>query len=104
VKYNQPIGIQQISTEIPKNYSLLQNYPNPFNPNTKIKFQIARSGIVKIVVYDIQGREIEILVDKELRQGTYEADFDGIKQASGVYFYKLITENFADTKKMMIVK
>jgi photosystem II stability/assembly factor-like uncharacterized protein len=99
-----PIGIQQISSEVPKGFTLSQNYPNPFNPNTKIKFQITKLSAAKLVVFDALGREIETLVDEQLRPGTYEVDYDGSRLSSGVYYYKLITGGFVDTKKMILVK
>jgi len=98
------IGIQPISTEIPSAYSLSQNYPNPFNPTTKIKFDVVRLGDVKIVVYDVMGREVQTLVNESLKPGTYEASFDGSTLNSGVYFYKLITDGFTETKKMLMLK
>lgn len=98
------IGIQNISTEISSAYSLSQNYPNPFNPSTMIKFSIIKSGDVKLVVYDVQGREVQTLVNERLQPGTYETTFDGSTQNSGVYFYKLITGTFSETKKMLMIK
>jgi len=97
-------GINPISTEIPNNYSLTQNYPNPFNPVTNIKFSIPTSGVVKLVVFDVMGREVATMVNQNLNAGSYIADFDASKLASGIYFYKLITADFTDTKKMMLVK
>jgi uncharacterized delta-60 repeat protein len=99
-----PIGIQNISSEVPKAFLLSQNYPNPFNPNTNIKYQITNSGFVSIKVYDILGKEAETLVNENLKAGTYEVDFDGSKFASGIYFYVMKTENFIDTKKMILIK
>jgi hypothetical protein len=96
--------IQNISTETPSKYSLSQNYPNPFNPTTNIKFSIINSGDVKLVVYDIQGREVQTLVDERFQPGTYEAAFDGSSLNNGVYFYKLITGTFTETKKMLMIK
>jgi hypothetical protein len=89
---------------IKKDYVLYQNYPNPFNPTTNIKFSIVNSGDVKLVVYDIQGREVQTLVNESLKPGTYEAAFDGSALNSGVYFYKLVTGNFTETKKMLLIK
>jgi hypothetical protein len=86
------IGIKKISSEVPVNNVLHQNYPNPFNPNTRIKFQVQSMGNVKIVVYDIAGREIANPVNQQLNPGAYEVDFDGNELASGIYYYKLITE------------
>ena len=85
-------------------FSLLQNYPNPFNPKTKIKVEIAKLGNVKLVVYDILGREVAKLVNEKLKPGTYEVEFDGNNYSSGVYFYKLITNDFSEVKKMLLIK
>lgn len=90
--------------KLPETFSLKQNYPNPFNPTTNIKFNIAKSGEVKIVVYDITGREVQTLLDEWLQQGTYNAAFDGTKLNSGVYFYRLTANGFSDTKKMVLMK
>ncbi|MFZ4592013.1 MAG: T9SS type A sorting domain-containing protein [Ignavibacteria bacterium] len=98
------VGIQNINTEMPSKYSLSQNYPNPFNPTTNMKFSIVNTGEVKLVVYDIQGREVRTLVNEFLKPGTYEAAFDGSVLNSGVYFYKLITGTFTETKKMLLIK
>ncbi|MBN8583823.1 MAG: T9SS type A sorting domain-containing protein [Ignavibacteria bacterium] len=98
------IGVTNISTEIPAEYSLSQNYPNPFNPMTKFKFQMPISGFVKLTVFDMLGKEIETLVNENMKPGTYEVDFDGSKNSSGVYFYKLITGDFFETKKMILIK
>lgn len=98
------IGIQQISNEVPDNFSLEQNYPNPFNPATKIRFQVSKSTNIKIAVYDITGKEVETLVNEKMTAGTYETQFDGSKYSSGIYFYSLITGNFVNTKKMILVK
>jgi len=104
LSYESPIGINQISSEVPNTYGLHQNYPNPFNPLTKIKFSVAKTSDVEIIVYDILGREIDKLVNQSLTPGIYETDFDGSKLSSGIYFYKLITQEFTETKKMVLVK
>jgi Secretion system C-terminal sorting domain len=98
------VGIQNISTEIPSSYSLGQNYPNPFNPTTNVKFSIIKAGDVKIVVYDIQGREVQTLVNERLNAGTYEVKFDGTMLTSGVYFYKMVSGGFTETKRMLLIK
>jgi hypothetical protein len=103
------VGIQNISTETPSKYSLSQNYPNPFNSMCNVQFSIARhggssTGNVKLVVYDIQGREVRTLVNERLQPSTYEATFDGSILNSGVYFYKLVTNGFTETKKMLLLK
>lgn len=98
------IGINVISAEVPYKFSLSQNYPNPFNPSTKIRFDIPKSEVIKLVVYDFLGREVAIPVNQQLNPGTYEVDFEGSTLTSGVYFYKLETENFTETKKMVLIK
>jgi hypothetical protein len=98
--------VNQISNTVPESYSLYQNYPNPFNPVTKIKFEIPANSVGQtfLSVYDILGREVQILVNEKLQPGTYDVSFDGGNLNSGTYFYKLSTGNFAETKKMVIVK
>jgi len=100
----EPIGIQPISTEIPKQFLLHQNFPNPFNPATDIKFQIANSGFISLVVYDILGREITTLVNEHLKAGLYSVSWDASNYPSGVYFYTLLTNNFYESKKMILLK
>ena len=89
---------------IPSNYSLGQNYPNPFNPVTKINFSIPKSSYVKLAVYDLTGREVEVLVNDVKAAGNYTATFDGITLSSGAYFYKITADGFTDVKRMMILK
>ncbi|RPI17458.1 MAG: T9SS C-terminal target domain-containing protein [Ignavibacteriae bacterium] len=103
-KYTAPIGIKSISSEVPQSFSLSQNYPNPFNPKTIINFQLPMSNFVKLIVYDMMGREVTTLVNEKLNPGTYEVDWNAINYPSGVYFYKLQTESFSETKKMVLVK
>jgi uncharacterized delta-60 repeat protein len=104
IKYSQPVGITQILNEIPKEFALSQNYPNPFNPVTNIKFALPTSSFAKLVVFDVLGREVANLVNEQLKPGIYEVDFDGTNFPSGVYFYKLTSENFSQTRKMILVK
>jgi len=103
-KYSYPIGIEPISTEMPASFSLYQNYPNPFNPTTNIRFDIQKTGFINIKIFDVLGREISTLVNEQLKPGTYEVDWDGSGFTSGVYFYKLSTESYTETKKMMLIK
>lgn len=98
------VGIEPVSNEIPDVFKLHTNYPNPFNPITKIKFDIAKNTNAKLLVYDVLGRVVETLVNGELKAGRYEVDFDGYALSSGVYFYKLVTNDFVDTKKMLMIK
>jgi len=93
-----------ISTEIPDKFSLSQNYPNPFNPSTVINFSIPKSGLVKLKVYDITGREVAVLVNEIKAAGNYRYDYNSINMNSGIYFYKLESDGFTDIKKMAFIK
>jgi hypothetical protein len=93
-----------ISIEIPSTCSLSQNFPNPFNPVTRIRYDLPRSGSVRLAVYDVMGREVEMLVNERQAEGTYEATFDGSRFASGVYFYRLTAEGFNETRKMLLIR
>jgi uncharacterized delta-60 repeat protein len=104
IKYSQSIGIQPISSEIPKSFSLSQNYPNPFNPNTVISFQLAVNSFASLKVFDILGREIATLVNEQLKPGTYEVSWNGSNYPSGVYFYKIVTPEYTESKKMILMK
>jgi len=98
------VGIKQLQQVIPDNFVLYQNYPNPFNPTTYIRFDVHNSSHIKIIVYDILGKEITTLVDEKLRAGSYEVDWDGSGYPSGVYFYRLVTKDYIDVKKMVLLK
>jgi hypothetical protein len=98
------VGINQISSEIPEQFALSQNYPNPFNPTTNIKFQVPKSGLVKLAVYDLLGKEIQTIVNQQLSPGTYEVDFNGSNLPSGIYYYKLQADEYSETKKMVLIK
>jgi hypothetical protein len=99
-----PIGIVPVSTTIPSGYSLDQNYPNPFNPVTNIQFALPNAGYVKLAVYDMNGKEVAVLVNGQLAAGTYKADYNASSLSSGVYFYKLTAKDFTATKKMILIK
>jgi photosystem II stability/assembly factor-like uncharacterized protein len=98
------LSIQQISSEIPSDFVLHQNYPNPFNPVTRIRFDIPVTGDVKFMVYDILGKQVELLVDEKLSTGSYEYTFNASRLSSGVYFYTLRTDKAVLTKKMLLTK
>lgn len=96
-------------TDLPTSYALSQNYPNPFNPNTEIKFDIPVRSHVTLTVYNVLGQRITTLVDKEMPPGSYVADWNstsdnGTEVTSGIYFYKLETDDFIQTKKMLLLK
>ena len=100
-----PLAIaENYNNTIPASYSLQQNCPNPFNPATIIKFNVSKLTDVKIVVYDIIGREVKTLLNESLKPGTYEASFDGSSFNSGVYFYKITAGGYSETKRMMLEK
>lgn len=97
-------GLEPISTITPSKFSLYQNYPNPFNPVTKIKFDIPKANNVRLVVFDILGREVRTLVNEFTQPGTFEVAFDGSALASGTYFLRIEAGDFTDIKKMILVK
>lgn len=99
-----PIGIEPISSIVPDRSSLSQNYPNPFNPTTNFEFRIADFGFVNLIIYDIQGREVETLVNENLKPGIYKANWNASDFTSGVYFYKLTSGSYTETKKMILLK
>ena len=94
----------EVEDKLPNDFYLTQNYPNPFNPSTKIKFQISNFGHVNLKVYDILGNEIATLVDEEKQPGVYEIEFNAAGLTSGMYFYRLNTAYFSDTKKMIFLR
>jgi len=104
IVYENTVSINNQTGIIPTEYKLYQNYPNPFNPTTRIKYEILKSENVKVEIYDLLGHRIETLADKKLRPGVYEVQFDGSKLSSGVYFYKLTTDDFTETKRMLYIK
>lgn len=118
IKYSQtPTGIQNVSSEIPDNFTLSQNYPNPFNPSTKIKFTIPSvethrdaSLRVTLKIYDLLGNEIATLAEEYKPAGTYEIEFNavgtsrGLSLPSGMYFYRLRAGGFSETKKMVLLR
>jgi hypothetical protein len=103
-----PIGIINISSEIPAGFSLGQNYPNPFNPVTKFKFHLPQFGFVTIIIYDNSGKEVYTLVKEFLAPGVYETVWNASEFSSGVYFYRIIAVGeglkFTKTLKMILVK
>lgn len=98
-------GINQISSEV-KSYELYQNYPNPFNPSTIIKFNVSKQAQTSLKIFDNNGKVVADLLDKNLSPGTYEYEFNAGRYglSSGVYYYKLVTGSFSQTKKMMMIK
>ena len=96
--------IINISSLAAKEYNLYQNYPNPFNPTTKIKFDIPKLSDVKIIIFDAVGREVKNVTQNNMTAGSYEYEFNGENLSSGIYYFKLQTNEFAKTVKMVLVK
>ena len=102
-------SIEQLSDEVPSNYVLEQNFPNPFNPTTQINFTIPAAGHVKMTVHNTLGQEVAVLVDGVQPAGTFSASWDAQDQSgralpSGIYFYRLQTESFTQTRSMILLK
>jgi Secretion system C-terminal sorting domain len=89
---------------LPDQYALFQNYPNPFNPETIIRYQLPRKSRLTIKVYDILGREVLELLNEEKDPGVYELKLDTTNLASGTYLYSMVTKDFIETKKLIVIK
>ena len=99
-----PVSVQEITSEIPTDYFLSQNYPNPFNPSTIIQFSLPQASFVKLEVFNALGEKVEVLVSEELSAGSYKYDWNASDLSSGIYFYSLTAENFKQTKKLVLMK
>lgn len=104
IKYSQSVGIEPVSSSIPEGFTLYQNYPNPFNPNTTILFDIVRSGFTELKIYDINGRLVSNPVSEYLSPGKYNIPFNAAGMSSGIYYYRVISGQFTQTKKMILLK
>ena len=96
--------VERVSSEIPTAFVLSQNYPNPFNPSTKIGFKLQASGFTTLRIFDLLGREVAMLVNEEMRPGTYEVMWDAARVPSGIYFYRLKVGEFMESKKLMLLR
>jgi len=103
-KRDNQISISQIGTNLPDKYALEQNYPNPFNPATSIRFSVPEKSFVSLKVFDLTGKEVNSLVNEVVNPGNYEYTFDGSILTSGVYFYRITTNSFTETKRMTLIK
>lgn len=101
---NISIGLNNNASEIINSYKLFQNYPNPFNPVTTIKFHIPENTFVSLKIYDVSGKERSTIVNENLIKGEYQFLWNANNFPSGVYFYRLETESYTQTKKMILVK
>lgn len=99
------VGVEDFKSNfIPKSFALGQNYPNPFNPSTRIEFDLPASTFVTLKVYNLLGQEVATLVNGEKVVGRHYAEFDARALSTGVYFYRLATDQFVSTKKMLLIK
>jgi hypothetical protein len=94
----------EVDVATPLTFSLNQNYPNPFNPATSISYSIAKSGLVKIAIYNTLGQQVKELVNEVKEAGSYNVSFNASSLTSGIYFYKIESAQFSQTKKMILMK
>ena len=87
-----------------EDFALYQNYPNPFNPSTNISFSIPVQGMVSLKIFNLIGQEIDVLVNENLSAGNYSLKWNAKDQANGIYFYRLVSDSFSETKKMILLK
>jgi hypothetical protein len=104
VDYQNVTGVDIANGETPEAYRLYAPYPNPANPSTTIRYELAMPSMVRLSVYDILGREDEVLVNEREDAGTYEVKFDASAYSSGVYFYHIQAGEFEQTKRLMVLK
>jgi hypothetical protein len=103
------LGVTTLSNEIPSEFRLYPNYPNPFNAATTIRFDVPanfkpRTSNIKLFVFDLLGREAATLVSQDLEPGVYQISFDASALPSGVYFYRLESNDIRMTKSMILIK
>ncbi|MDQ3019457.1 MAG: T9SS type A sorting domain-containing protein [Bacteroidota bacterium] len=98
------VGINLITEQIPTEFNLFNNYPNPFNPATVIRYSLIENRFTNLTIYDMLGNEVAVLVNEKQSPGHYSVDFNGADLSSGVYFYKIISGEFIQIKKMMLIK
>ncbi|HUI28941.1 MAG TPA: T9SS type A sorting domain-containing protein [Candidatus Acidoferrales bacterium] len=101
---NVVASVKGRAATLPIRFSLSQNYPNPFNPSTKISYGLPKSSFVTLKIYDVLGREVKTLVDERETAGDHAVTFNAGNLPSGVYFYRMTAGNFAETKKLMVIK
>ena len=97
-------SVEHNSAQLPKRFALQQNYPNPFNPSTTISFNLCSKSYVSLIIYDALGREVSLLVSKVLEAGTYTKQWNASALQSGVYFCRLQTGSFSETKKLVLLR
>ncbi|MCH8032793.1 MAG: T9SS type A sorting domain-containing protein [Bacteroidetes bacterium] len=96
----EPVSLERV----PYEYKVFQNYPNPFNPTTTIHYELPLEGFVTLKVFDVLGKEVKTLIEGYRTEGRYEVEFDATNLPSGIYFYRLQSGSFVETKKMVLMK
>ena len=109
VKITLDVLLSTKNDPAPLSYSLYQNYPNPFNPETELMFSIAKKEMVTLAIYDILGNRIKTVLQKRLNPGSHRYSWDGLNDngntvSAGMYFYRMNTPSFSETKKMLLLK
>ena len=104
VNFHVTTSLSDENATLPESYALAQNYPNPFNPSTVIKYDLAKSGVTRINIYDSSGRLISQLLNQVMDAGHHELEFGGSDLPSGVYIYTLESDNFLKTRKMILLR
>jgi hypothetical protein len=97
-------SVEAKEEHLPDKYFLRQNYPNPFNPSTIIQYQVPSVGIVTLKIFDILGRQVATLVNGQKQPGKYDVQWNASNNSSGLYFYRIQTGKFVETKKMVLLK
>jgi hypothetical protein len=97
-------GVEGNISAVPTEYQMYQNYPNPFNPVTNIKFDVPKSGLIKIKIFDLTGKLVDVLVNGEMKAGSYEVKWNGTNYASGIYFYKFESVDYTKVERMVLIK
>jgi hypothetical protein len=101
---NYPTAVNESTSNIPEKYELFQNYPNPFNPTTRISFNLPEQTNVTLNTYNILGQKISTLINKEMRAGKHNVEFNASSLSSGIYLYRITTDHFSAIKKMILLK
>ncbi len=104
VMIDPPVNVDDNRLQTPEIFSLSQNYPNPFNPTTNFEFNITKYELISIRIYDVLGHECATLVNESKPAGTYKIQWDAAGFSSGIYFVRLISNNFSTTKKIVLKK
>jgi Secretion system C-terminal sorting domain len=99
-----PVSVGLADLNMPSEFKLSQNYPNPFNPTTTINFSVPNEGFVKVAIYNSVGEQVDVLVNSNKNSGNYVTGWNASNFASGVYYYRLETDSFVETKKMLLMK